>query len=74
MGRSVTDQNVYLDMDLCCLLNGAEELIASDGKLPQHKASELVEKLGAVIREESNYTVMPLPKARIPIIKINRRE
>lgn len=56
------------DMDLCCLM----------GKGPvgqpttQHSASELVEILGQLIREETDFTVMPLPKARIPIIKINR--
>lgn len=84
-------------MDLCCLLDNVEG--GPDGKLPQHKASELVEKLGALIREgmsgpserslilvfdpscpysapvlETDYTVMPLPKARIPIIKISRRK
>lgn len=35
-------------------------------------ASELVDILGQVIREETDFNVMPLPKARIPIIKISR--
>lgn len=56
------------DMDLCCLMGKGE-----DGKpTTQHTASELVEILGQLIREETDFTVMPLPKARIPIIKINR--
>ncbi len=56
------------DMDLCCLI-GKDE----GGKpITQHTASELVEILGQLIREETDFTVMPLPKARIPIIKINR--
>ncbi|SPO24231.1 related to caffeine-induced death protein 1 Cid1 [Ustilago trichophora] len=56
------------DMDLCCLIGKGE-----DGQpTTQHTASELVEILGQLIREETDFTVMPLPKARIPIIKINR--
>ncbi|TKY88569.1 hypothetical protein EX895_002558 [Sporisorium graminicola] len=56
------------DMDLCCLM-GKD----SDGQpKTQHSASELVEILGQLIREETDFTVMPLPKARIPIIKISR--
>ncbi|PWN53249.1 hypothetical protein IE53DRAFT_360142 [Violaceomyces palustris] len=38
----------------------------------KHTASELVEILGQLIREETDFNVMPLPKARIPIIKISR--
>ncbi|SJX65068.1 related to caffeine-induced death protein 1 Cid1 [Sporisorium reilianum f. sp. reilianum] len=56
------------DMDLCCLIGKGP-----DGQpTTQHTASELVEILGQLIREETDFTVMPLPKARIPIIKINR--
>lgn len=56
------------DMDLCCLMGKGQ-----DGKpATQHTASELVEILGQLIREETDFSVMPLPKARIPIIKINR--
>ncbi|KAF6766887.1 Nucleotidyl transferase domain protein [Kalmanozyma brasiliensis GHG001] len=56
------------DMDLCCLMSKGE-----DGQpKTQHTASELVETLGQLIREETDFTVMPLPKARIPIIKITR--
>jgi terminal uridylyltransferase len=56
-------------MDLCCLIAGAED---DTQKKPAPSASELVEVLGKLIREETDYTVMPLPKARIPIIKISR--
>ncbi|PWN43078.1 PAP/OAS1 substrate-binding domain-containing protein, partial [Ceraceosorus guamensis] len=55
------------DMDLCCLI-GKDE----NGKTPEFNASELVETLGNLIRQETDFTVMPLPKARIPIIKISR--
>ncbi|SOV07814.1 related to caffeine-induced death protein 1 Cid1 [Ustilago sp. UG-2017a] len=56
------------DMDLCCLMGKGD-----DGHpTTQHTASELVEILGQLIREETDFNVMPLPKARIPIIKINR--
>ncbi len=56
------------DMDLCCLIGKGP-----DGQpTTHHTASELVEILGQLIREETDFTVMPLPKARIPIIKINR--
>ncbi|GAC92856.1 hypothetical protein PHSY_000413 [Pseudozyma hubeiensis SY62] len=56
------------DMDLCCLMGKGQ-----DGQpTTQHTASELVETLGQLIRQETDFTVMPLPKARIPIIKINR--
>ncbi|PWY99222.1 hypothetical protein BCV70DRAFT_207404 [Testicularia cyperi] len=61
------------DMDLCCLTR-KPEVKSDDAQPPQqeHTASELVEILGQLIREETDFTVMPLPKARIPIIKINR--
>ncbi|PWN21173.1 hypothetical protein BCV69DRAFT_282664 [Microstroma glucosiphilum] len=54
------------DMDLCCLINrsGDQEVHPS--------ASELVEMLSKVIREETDFNVLALPKARIPIIKISR--
>lgn len=55
------------DMDLCCLI-GKD----SNGATPPFNASELVETLGQLIREETDFNVMPLPKARIPIIKISR--
>ncbi|SPO36902.1 related to caffeine-induced death protein 1 Cid1 [Pseudozyma flocculosa] len=55
------------DMDLCCLTS------KKDGKpATQHTASELVEILSQLIREETDFNVMPLPRARIPIIKISR--
>lgn len=57
-------------MDLCCLIAGVEN--ESLQKAPAPSASELVETLAKLIREETDYTVMPLPKARIPIIKISR--
>lgn len=59
------------DMDLCCLVRTEE---GEDGSPPQEcpSASELVEILGRLIREETDYNVMLLPKARIPIIKISR--
>lgn len=56
------------DMDLCCLMGKRDDAQPT----PQHTASELVEILGQLIREETDFTVMPLPKARIPIIKISR--
>jgi terminal uridylyltransferase len=56
-------------MDLCCLIAGTEDDAHKKAAPP---ASELVEVLGKLIREETDYTVMPLPKARIPIIKISR--
>ncbi|KAN0065481.1 hypothetical protein ACQY0O_001317 [Thecaphora frezii] len=55
------------DMDLCCLIG------KKDGQpTTNHTASELVEILSQLIREETDFNVMPLPKARIPIIKISR--
>ncbi|WFD07866.1 RNA uridylyltransferase [Malassezia vespertilionis] len=35
-------------------------------------ASEMVEILGELIRKETDFYVLPLPKARIPIIKLSR--
>ncbi|WFD18197.1 RNA uridylyltransferase [Malassezia caprae] len=53
----------YSDMDLCCLIPPD-----SEGRT----ASELVEELGALIRRSTSFTVLSLPHARIPIIKIRR--
>lgn len=50
------------DMDLCCLLAPAET----------RAPPELVEVLGRVIRAETDFSVLPLPRARIPIVKISR--
>lgn len=50
------------DMDLCCLLPPAET----------RAPPELVEVLGRVIRAETDFSVLPLPRARIPIVKISR--
>lgn len=52
-------------MDLCCLLQ-------HDAEHEQKSPSELVEILGELIRQETDFHVLPLPKARIPIIKISR--
>ncbi|WFD36924.1 RNA uridylyltransferase [Malassezia cuniculi] len=49
------------DMDLCCLLDGDER-----------SSAELVEDLGGVIRAKTDFNVLPLPTARIPIVKISR--
>ncbi|GAA5966982.1 hypothetical protein JCM3765_004421 [Sporobolomyces pararoseus] len=50
------------DMDLCCFL----------GKdAPVRQPSELVEQLGTLIERETNFYVKMLPRARIPIIKLN---
>ncbi|GAA5990496.1 hypothetical protein JCM10908_007400 [Rhodotorula pacifica] len=49
------------DMDLCCFL-------AKDA--PVRDPSELVELLGRLIEQETNYYVKMLPRARIPIIKL----
>lgn len=54
----------HSDMDLCCLIGDKNESTPS--------ASELVELLSDVIRKETDFKVQPLPKARIPIIKISR--
>ncbi|BGP19910.1 hypothetical protein JCM10213_008615 [Rhodosporidiobolus nylandii] len=49
------------DMDLCCFL----------GKdAPVRSPSELVELLGRLIEQETNFYVKTLPRARIPIIKL----
>jgi len=49
-------------MDLCCFL----------GKdAPTRQPSELVEQLGNLIERETNFYVKMLPRARIPIIKLN---
>nr|CRX79198.1 hypothetical protein ls5931a1_00014 [Leucosporidium scottii] len=49
------------DMDLCCFL-------AKDA--PMRPASELVQVLGSLIEQETNFHVKMLPRARIPIIKL----
>ncbi|CAO1615741.1 unnamed protein product [Parajaminaea phylloscopi] len=59
------------DMDLCCLMGRKGPENGSDTE-PIPSASELVEQLAKVIREETDFNVLPLPKARIPIIKISR--
>ncbi|TNY19058.1 hypothetical protein DMC30DRAFT_354500 [Rhodotorula diobovata] len=48
-------------MDLCCFL-------AKDA--PVRSPSELVELLGRLIEQETNFYVKMLPRARIPIIKL----
>ncbi|WFD21692.1 RNA uridylyltransferase [Malassezia equina] len=53
----------YSDMDLCCI-------IPPDGE--DRTASELVEELGALIRRDTDFIVLSLPHARIPIIKIRQ--
>ncbi|PWN33284.1 PAP/OAS1 substrate-binding domain-containing protein, partial [Meira miltonrushii] len=59
------------DMDLCCLL--ASDASKEKKEYAIHPdASRLVEELGILLRQETDYNVMPLPKARIPIIKISR--
>ncbi|CAO1632277.1 unnamed protein product [Sympodiomycopsis kandeliae] len=55
------------DMDLCCL---TAESSAEAAKGPP--ASELVERMAQILRQETDFTVQALPKARIPIIKISR--
>lgn len=49
------------DMDLCCVLSSEVR-----------SSAELVELLGQIIRTETDFNVLPLPKARIPIVKISR--
>ncbi|GAA5917792.1 hypothetical protein JCM8208_002799 [Rhodotorula glutinis] len=49
------------DMDLCCFL-------AKDA--PVRAPAELVELLGRLIEQETNFYVKMLPRARIPIIKL----
>jgi len=53
----------YSDMDLCCLIPPDAE---------GRTASQLVEELGALVRRETDFSVLSLPHARIPIIKIRR--
>lgn len=55
------------DMDLCCLTANTPAEAANG--LP---ASELVETMAQVLREQTDFHVYALPKARIPIIKISR--
>lgn len=59
------------DMDLCCLLANDEKEEKKEYAV-HPEASHLVEELGKLLRQETDYNVMPLPKARIPIIKISR--
>lgn len=76
------------DMDLCCLVSGAvahpEAHPAGSSPPPappgcdapplsSARASELVEQFAQIIREQTDFSVMPLPLARIPIIKIHKR-
>ncbi|TIA74594.1 hypothetical protein E3P91_00882 [Wallemia ichthyophaga] len=49
------------DMDLQCILDPASEPLSS---------AELTTIVGDLIRHETNFLVKPLPKARIPIIKL----
>lgn len=53
-------------MDLCCLVppNKSEEKTRT--------SAELVEALSDLIRRETDFHVLPLPQARIPILKISR--
>ncbi|WFD41967.1 RNA uridylyltransferase [Malassezia psittaci] len=57
------------DMDLCCILPHGKRTEDEQCK----SASEMVEILGELIRKETDFHVLPLPKARIPIIKMTRR-
>ena len=41
-------------------------------KVRQPSPSELVEQLSDLIRKQTDFQVLPLPKARIPIIKVSR--
>ncbi|WFD29509.1 RNA uridylyltransferase [Malassezia sp. CBS 17886] len=56
------------DMDLCCLVHNTCDAAGA----PRKSAAELVEILGDLIRQETDFTVLPLPHARVPIIKISR--
>ncbi|KAG1777894.1 hypothetical protein EV702DRAFT_1098259 [Suillus placidus] len=49
------------DMDLCCLIDSAERLSASD----------MVTMLGDLLERETKFHVKPLPHARIPIVKLS---
>ncbi|WFC97877.1 RNA uridylyltransferase [Malassezia yamatoensis] len=57
------------DMDLCCILPHGKRTEDEQCK----SASEMVEILGELIRKDTTFHVLPLPKARIPIIKLSRR-
>ncbi|GAA97964.1 uncharacterized protein L969DRAFT_92111 [Mixia osmundae IAM 14324] len=52
------------DMDLCCFRSETER--------PQRSSSELVEILGRIIEQETDFEVKMLPRARIPIIKLSK--
>lgn len=49
------------DMDLCCLIDSAERLSATD----------MVTMLGDLLERETKFHVKPLPHARIPIVKLS---
>ncbi|CCM03214.1 uncharacterized protein FIBRA_05338 [Fibroporia radiculosa] len=49
------------DMDLCCLIDSEERLSATD----------LVNMLGDLLERETKFHVKPLPRARIPIVKLS---
>lgn len=49
------------DMDLVCLIDDKEAAL---------HASDLVQMIGDLLERETNFEVKPLPKARIPIIKL----
>ncbi|GHJ84656.1 hypothetical protein NliqN6_1058 [Naganishia liquefaciens] len=49
------------DMDLVCLIDNKEAAL---------HASDLVAMIGDLLERETNFEVKPLPKARIPIIKL----
>ncbi|KAA1475776.1 hypothetical protein DENSPDRAFT_883822 [Dentipellis sp. KUC8613] len=49
------------DMDLCCLIDSEERLLAAD----------LVTMLGDLLERETKFHVKPLPHARIPIVKLS---
>lgn len=48
-------------MDLVCLIDNKEAAL---------HASDLVAMIGDLLERETNFEVKPLPKARIPIIKL----
>ncbi|KAF8548412.1 hypothetical protein OG21DRAFT_1489412 [Imleria badia] len=56
-----TANGFSLHMDLCCLIDSAERLSASD----------LVTMLGDLLERETKFHVKPLPHARIPIVKLS---
>lgn len=76
------------DMDLCCLIPASEDeneeataaagdttasdISGDDSRSLRPSPSELVEELSELIRHATDFHVLPLPKARIPIIKISR--